>query len=176
MIPDGYKSIKPWGRCIFNGVTGLKKVFISSNEETVYDDSYSIKVELSEASIEELFIEFKQDNCELNLRVNKCPALRKVSLRCAGAVELSEISFLLSNNKGLTFVGIRCGSLRLWNDELSKLERAKQIFSRGVSIIADRLVLRDANVTNGRYESAELSFENLPKSVRGVIVQSKDEP
>ena len=175
LIPDGYKNTKALNRCIFNEVTGLKRVFISSNEETVYDYSYSIKVELSEASIEELFIEFKQDNCELNLKVNKCPALRKVSLRCAGAVELSEISFLLSNNKGLTSVGIRCGSLRLWKDELAKLESAQKLFSRGVSIIADRLVLRDASVTNGRYESAELGFENLPKSVRGVIVKSKDE-
>lgn len=175
LIPKGFQNIITGTQCVFNEVTGLKRVSISSNEETAYDYSYSVTVEVAEASIEELHIEFKQDNCELELRVNKCPALRKVFLCCAGTVELMNILALLSNNKGLTLVAIRCGSLRLWKDELAKLESAKKLFSRGVSIIADRLVLRDASVTNGRYESAELGFESLPKSVRGVIVKSKGE-
>lgn len=77
MFPRGFQNVVTDTRCLFNGVTGLKRLTIRSTEEPVYDYSYRVKIDLSNTSIEELYIDLTQRQCVLSPYIRKCQSLKR---------------------------------------------------------------------------------------------------
>lgn len=160
MFPQGLQTVVNDTRCLFNGVTGLKRLIIRSTEEPVYDYNYIVS------------IDFKQEKCELNLYINKCPSLKKVLIRCEGNVELRNIFDVLSN-KSLESVKVVCGSLEVDNCVILRLENAQVKIPTDVRVYieTDRVVWEAYSSDSKRNREVVEGFSSLPEYLRGVIVR-----
>lgn len=172
MFPQGLQTVVNDTRCLFNGVTGLKRLIIRSTEEPVYDYNYIVSIDSNKTSVEELDIDFKQEKCELNLYINKCPSLKKVLIRCEGNVELRNIFDVLSN-KSLESVKVVCGRLEVDNCVILRLEHAQVKIPTDVRVYieTDRVVWEAYSSDSKRNREVVEGFSSLPEYLRGVIVR-----
>lgn len=172
MFPQGLQTVVNDTRCLFNGVTGLKRLIIRSTEEPVYDYNYIVSIDSNKTGVEELDIDFKQEKCELNLYINKCPSLKKVLICCEGNVELRNIFDVLSN-KSLESVKVVCGRLEVDSCAILRFENAQVKIPTNVRvhIETDRVVWEAYSSDSKRNMEVEEGFSSLPECLRGVIVR-----
>lgn len=176
MFPKGLQTVVTNNtRCLFNGVTGLKRLSVHSTEQPAYDYDYKVSIDLIKTSVEELSIDFSQESCRLKLYINKCSSLRKVSIYCEGKVSLSDVGSLLSNNSNKLEIRVVCGILEIQHADVDKLRHnnSRQKMFAGVkcSVEASRLIWKDYAVGSPRNRGADLGFNYLPESVRGIIAR-----
>ena len=172
MFPQGLQSVVTDTRCLFNGVTGVKRLIISSTEEPVYDYNYIVNIDLTKTSIEELDIDFTQEKCELTLYTSKCASLKKVVIRCEGTVTLRNILDVLSI-ESLESVKVVCGRLEVDSCAILRLENAQVKIPTNVRvhIETDRVVWEAYSSDSKRNMEVEEGFSSLPECLRGVIVR-----
>lgn len=175
MFPQGLQNVVTNTRCLFNGVTGLKRLSVHSTEQPAYDYDYEVSIDLIKTSVEELSIDFAQESCRLKLYINKCSSLRKVFIHCEGTVALSDIWNLLSNNSNELELRVVCGILEVRHEDVAKLKHnnSRQKMFAGVkcSVEASRLIWKGYAVGSPRNKGADLGFNYLPESVRGIIAR-----
>ena len=175
MFPQGLQNVVTNTRCLFNGVTGLKRLSVHSTEQPAYDYDYEVSIDLIKTSVEELSIDFSQESCRLKLYINKCSSLRKVSIYCEGKVSLSDIWNLLSNNSNELELRVVCGILEVRHEDVAKLKhnnsRQKMFAEVKCSVEASRLIWKGYAVGSPRNRGADLGFNYLPESVQGIIVR-----
>jgi hypothetical protein len=172
MFPQGLQSVVTDTRCLFNGVTGVKRLIISSTEEPVYDYNYIVNIDLTKTSIEELDIDFTQEKCELTLYTSKCASLKKVVIRCEGTVTLRNILDVLSI-ESLESVKVVCGRLEVDNCVILRLENAQVKIPTDVRVYieTDRVVWEAYSSDSKRNREVVEGFSSLPEYLRGVIVR-----
>lgn len=173
MFPRGMQDINTVTRCKFNGVTGIKRFTVNSIEESDY--SYDVSMELINSRVEELSVDFSQGNCRFKPYINRCYSLRKVFIHCEGTVALSDIWNLLSNNSNELELRVVCGILEVRHEDVAKLKHnnSRQKMFAGVkcSVEASRLIWKGYAVGSPRNKGADLGFNYLPESVRGIIAR-----
>ena len=169
--PRGFQNVVTDTRCLFNGVTGLKRLFIRSIEEPVYDYEYRVKLELYSTSIEELYIDFTQRQCVLSPYIRKCQSLKKVLIRCEGNVRLSNVFDVLSN-ESVKEIQVVCGKLEVDNSDIRKFERREVKIGADVCVkIETDRVDWTAYANSPRNREVEVGFSELPLSLRGIITR-----
>jgi hypothetical protein len=175
MFPQGLQTVVTNTRCLFNGVTGLKRLSVHSTEQPAYDYDYEVSIDLIKNSVEELSIDFAQESCRLKLYINKCSSLRKISIYCEGKVSLSDVWNLLSNNSNKLEIRVVCGILEIQHADVDKLRHnnSRQKMFAGVkcSVEASRLIWKGYAVGIPRNRGADLGFNYLPESVQGIIAR-----
>lgn len=172
MFPQGLQTVVNDTRCLFNGVTGVKRLIIISTEEPAYDYNYIVNIDLTKTSIEELDIDFTQEKCELTLYTSKCASLKKVVIRCEGTVTLRNILDVLSI-ESLESVKVVCGRLEVDNCVILRLEHAQVKIPTDVRVYieTDRVVWEAYSSDSKRNMEVEEVFSSLPECLRGVIVR-----
>lgn len=172
MFPQGLQTVVNDTRCLFNGVTGLKRLIIRSTEEPAYDYNYIVNIDLTKTSIEELDIDFTQEKCELTLYTSKCASLKKVVIRCEGTVTLRNILDVLSI-ESLESVKVVCGRLEVDNCVILRLEHAQVKIPTDVRVYieTDRVVWEAYSSDSKRNREVVEGFSSLPEYLRGVIVR-----
>ena len=172
MFPQGLQTVVNDTRCLFNGVTGLKRFIISSTEEPAYDYNYIVNIDLTKTSVEELDIDFKQEKCELTLYTSKCASLKKVVIRCEGTVTLRNILDVLSI-ESLESVKVVCGRLEVDNCVILRLENAQVKIPTDVRVYieTDRVVWEAYSSDSKRNREVVEGFSSLPEYLRGLIVR-----
>ena len=172
MFPQGLQTVVTDTRCLFNGVTGVKRLIISSTEEPAYDYNYIVNIDLTKTSIEELDIDFTQEKCELTLYTSKCASLKKVVIRCEGTVTLRNILDVLSI-ESLESVKVVCGRLEVDNCVILRLENAQVKIPTDVRVYieTDRVVWEAYSSDSKRNREVVEGFSSLPEYLRGVIVR-----
>lgn len=177
MFPQGLQNVVTNTRCLFNGVTGLKRLSVHSIEEPAYDYGYNVAIELINTGIEEVNIDFSQRKGKLTLYITRCELLKKVLIHCEGAVKLSDVLTLLLNKNSSNSLDIRvvCRSLLVDNSDLSKFKHnnsvQKMLIGASVSIEASAVVWEDYGSDSPRNSDTEVGFSKLPESLRGIIVR-----
>jgi len=175
MFPQGLQTGVTDTRCLFNGVTGIKRLSVHSTEQPAYDYDYEVSIDLIKTSVEELSIDFSQGNCRFKPYINRCYSLRKVFIHCEGTVALSDIWNLLSNNSNKLEIRVVCGILEIQHADVDKLRHnnSRQKMFAGVkcSVEASRLIWKGYAVGSPRNKGADLGFNYLPESVRGIIAR-----
>lgn len=172
MFPRELQSVVTDTLCLFTRVTGLKRLIIRSTEETVYDYSYRVTINLINMSLEELFIDFKQMQCVPTLYISACNSLKKVLVYCEGTVSLKNIFGVLSN-KGLKEIKVACGQLEVCSRDIIKFERGEVKIDEDVSvkIEVDRVVWLAYSTESPRNRDVAAGLSALPESLRGIIVR-----